>query len=160
MTHIQNFGCIGFQPIRENQRIAYLKLGPGFLQEFGLAYRPEMEEYEQSVNLVLTKPIIKPQFPKMAQMAQLDKTIFHNAIMSILSVIGELLYENENVEIDLAEYGKIQGVNRQLLYAPINRTKAGGQQGKQTVKNLMNFGGSQRAGQLQPLPQELRQSQE
>jgi dynein heavy chain, axonemal len=28
-----------------------------------------MEEFEASVNLVLKQPVIKPQFPKMAQMA-------------------------------------------------------------------------------------------
>jgi dynein heavy chain len=66
VTYVKEFGAIGFQPIRENLKIAYLKLNDDFLASYGLAYRPEMEEFEQSANLVLEKPVIKPQFPKMA----------------------------------------------------------------------------------------------
>jgi len=66
VTHVANFGAIGFQPLRENVRIAYLKLSDNFLNEFGLMYRPEMDEFEQNVTLVLKQPVIKPQYPKMA----------------------------------------------------------------------------------------------
>ena len=56
--------------------------------------------------------------------------MFHNSINSLFLLIGELLQENENVEIDLAEYGKIQSINRQIMYAPLNKLKPGGFQGK------------------------------
>jgi len=65
------------------------------------------------------------------------------------------------VEIDLNEYGKFQSMNRQIMYAPINKFKSSGLQGKQTVKGLMDYKGSTgRAGQLQPLPQNVRESHE
>jgi hypothetical protein len=37
----------------------------------------------------------------------LEKNLFHNSINSLFLLIGELLQENDNCEIDLAEYGKI-----------------------------------------------------
>ena len=63
-------------------------------------------------------------------MAQMEKNLFHNSINSLFLLIGELLQENENVEIDLVEYGKIQSINRQIMYAPLNKLKPGGFQGK------------------------------
>ena len=93
-------------------------------------------------------------------MAQMEKNVFHNSIQNIFELIGELLSEYENVEIDLHEYGKLQSMNRMLMYAPINKLKPGGFQGKQTVKGLMDLGSSQRAGKLQPLPSHLRESAE
>lgn len=77
-------------------------------------------------------------FPKMAQMAQMERNIFFESIMGIFQVIGELLAENGNVEIDLNEYGKFQAMNGQIMYAPINKFKSSGLQGKQTVKGLMD----------------------
>ena len=59
----------------------------------------------------------------MAQMANMEKNVFHSSIMNIFMLIGELLTEQENVEIDLNEYGKIQSMNGMLMYAPINKNK-------------------------------------
>ncbi len=56
--------------------------------------------------------------------------MLHNSINSLFLMIGERLEKNENVEIDLAEYGKIQSINRQIMYAPLNKLKPGGFQGK------------------------------
>ena len=52
----------------------------------------------------------------------------------------------------MAEFGKFQAMNRQVMYAPMNKMKPAGLQGKQTVKALMDYGTQgQRGGQLQPL---------
>ena len=73
-------------------------------------------------------------------------------LVNILNLIGELLGESPNVEIDLGEYGKFQGMNRQVMYAPLNKMKPAGHQGKQTVKALMDGGmQGQRNNQLPPL---------
>jgi len=83
VTHIAEFGDIGFQPIRENHRIPYVKLNDRFLSEFGLAYRAEMEEFESSITVELKEPKTKPMYPKMAQMAQMERNVFHESIMGI-----------------------------------------------------------------------------
>jgi hypothetical protein len=36
----------------------------------------------------------------------MEKNAFHNSLNNIFTLIGELLSESENVEIDLNEYGK------------------------------------------------------
>jgi hypothetical protein len=40
-------------------------------------------------------------------MANMEKGVFHSSIMNIFQLIGELLSESDNVEVDLMEYGKI-----------------------------------------------------
>jgi len=50
--------------------------------------------------------------------------------MNIFTLIGELLSENQNVEIDLADFGKFQGIQGQVMYAPLNKQKPSGMQGK------------------------------
>ena len=41
-----NFGIIGFQPLRENKKIVYIKLSDQFLDVNGLEYSPSMAEFE------------------------------------------------------------------------------------------------------------------
>ena len=48
--------------------------------------------------------------------------------------------ELPSVEIDLNEFGKFQAMNKQVMYAPLNKNKPPGLQGKQTVKALMDYG--------------------
>ena len=76
----------------------------------------------------------------MSKTAQVDKYIFTTVLTNIFSVIGELLSENNIVEIDLGDIGKFFANNRQVLYDPLNKLKPQAPQGKQTVKNLMDFG--------------------
>ena len=51
-------------------------------------------------------------------------------LTNILHVIGELLSENNIVEIDLQEMGKFFANNRQVLYDPLNKMKPQAPQGK------------------------------
>jgi len=81
----------------------------------------------------------------------MDKQAFQTSLLSIFQLIGELLSESANVEIDLLEFGKFQAMNRQVMYAPFNKMKPAGLQGKQTVKALMDFGASGRSNQLPAL---------
>ena len=88
-------------------RIAYVKLNDNFMQQHDLIFRPEMAEFENSVTIVLSGgPFIKPQYPAMAKAANMEKNAFHNSLNNIFTLIGELLSESDNVEIDLNEYGK------------------------------------------------------
>ena len=146
-----NFGIIGFHPLRENKKIVYIKLSDPFLDANGLEYSPSMAEFESQTTIVLGPPI-KLQYPTMAKNVNLEKQAFEVPLNNIFTVIGELMSEQSNVEIDLADFGKFQAMNRQVMYAPLNKMKPTGLQGKQTVKALMDYGTQgQRAGQLQPI---------
>lgn len=76
----------------------------------------------------------------MAKNVNLEKQAFEVPLNNIFTVIGELMSEQSNVEIDLADFGKFQAMNRQVMYAPLNKMKPTGLQGKQTVKALMDYG--------------------
>ena len=65
---------------------------------------------------------------------------FKSTLGNIFQVIGELLSENQIIEIDLLEFGKLFANNRQVLYDPINKLKPQPVAGKQTVRGLMDFG--------------------
>lgn len=149
-VNLPNFGTIGFQNLMNNKRIAYIKLNDNYLHMFSLHYNPQMVEYEDQAQIQL-EPMIKPNFATMAKQTQMEKSAFHQTLLSIFQLIGELLSEHQNVEIDLGNYGKFQGINRQVIYAPMIRMKVKGQN-KQTVKNLIDLGSSQgKQNQLPPL---------
>lgn len=105
------FGTVGFQQLRENKKIVYIKLSEAFLDMNGLEYNPNMAEFEQNSPIVLV-PLIKPAFHDMAKTANMEKGVFYSTLLNILNLIGELLGESPNVEVDLGEYGKFQGMNR------------------------------------------------
>jgi len=71
------------------------------MQNFGLQYKPEMAEFEAASKNIVMEPLTKPNFAAMAKSANLDKTVFTQTLQNIFHVIGELLYENAIVEIDL-----------------------------------------------------------
>jgi hypothetical protein len=48
---------------------------------------------------------------------------FKSTLNNIFQVIGELLSENQIIEIDLLEFGKLFANNRQVLYDPLNKLK-------------------------------------
>jgi len=99
-----------------------------------------MADFENEARNIVMEPLTKPNFAAMSKSASLDKTVFTTVLTNIFHVIGELLYENGIVEIDLQEFGKFFANNRQVLYDPLNKLKPQAPQGKQTVKALMDYG--------------------
>jgi hypothetical protein len=150
-VNLPNFGVIGFQPLMNNKRIAYVKMNDNFLKNYGLFYNPQMAEYEEQAHIQMG-PMIKPNFSMMSKSANMEKQTFHQTLLGLLQLIGELLSEHQNVEIDLNGYGKFQGISRQVIYAPLNKMKVSGNN-KQTVKTLMDYGQGQGQNkqQLPPL---------
>ena len=59
-VNMVNFGIIGYQQVRENVRILYIKLSESFLANHHLIYKPEMAEFEREANNVITEPLTKP----------------------------------------------------------------------------------------------------
>jgi hypothetical protein len=47
----------------------------------------------------------------MAQQAKMERNVFLSSLQNMFMLIGELLSEGKNVEIDLQELGKFQGMN-------------------------------------------------
>ena len=121
-------------------RILYVKLSDNFLATHHLQYKPEMQQFEMEAKDLAFEPLTKPNFAAMAKSAQLDKGVLQTTLQNIFHVIGELLSENNIVEIDLGEMGKFFANSRQVLYDPLNKLKPQAPQGKQTVKALMDFG--------------------
>ena len=95
-----NLGFIGYQQVRDNQKLIFIRLGEQFLQNHGLQYNPQYAELEANVNPVMS-PLVKPNYAQMAKAANVEKQIFQNSLNNILQLIGELLSEGGNVEIDL-----------------------------------------------------------
>ena len=124
-------------------------MSDAFLDMNNLEYNPSMAEFEQNSTIVLV-PLIKPSFQEMAKIANMERSTYYATLLNIFQLIGELLGESPNVEIDLGEYGKFQGMNRMIMYAPLNKMKPPGLQGKQTVKALMESGTQGHRGQQLP----------
>ena len=99
-------------------------------------------------------PTVKPNFAAMSKAANLDKQIVQNSLNNFFQLIGDLLQEGPNVEVDLYEFGKFSSINRHIIYAPLNKQKPSAFQGKQTVKSLMEIGGNGK-GQLSASGQKL-----
>jgi hypothetical protein len=93
-------------------------------------YKPEMAEFEREAKNLIMEPLTKPNFATMSKNAQVDKGIFQTVLQNIIHCTGELLAENNIVEIDLQEMGKFFSNNRQVLYDPLNKLKPNAPQGK------------------------------
>jgi nucleoid DNA-binding protein len=93
-------------------------------------------------------PTVKPNYSAMSKSAGVDKQVLQSSLSNFFQLIGDLLQEGPNVEVDLHEFGKFTSIHRQVIYAPLNKQKPSTIQGKQTVKSLMEIGGSNGAGKL------------
>ena len=136
---VPGLGVVGYQPLRESRKVVYLKLDQQFLDVHQLEYAQNMAEFEAQTTVVLGPPI-RASFNAMAKTANIEKGAFAATMGNIFTIIGELMSELPSVEIDLNEFGKFQAMNKQVMYAPLNKNKPPGLQGKQTVKALMDYG--------------------
>jgi len=113
-----HFGLVGYQQLRENMRILYVKLSDNFLNHHQLSYQQDLDFAG-----VQTEPLTKPNFAQMSKMAQVEKATFQQVLLNIFQVIGELLGENPMVDIDLGELGKFCANHRQIVYDPYNKLR-------------------------------------
>ena len=82
-----------------------------------------MADYERENKNVVLEPHMKPNYANMSKSAQMEMNTFKQTLHNIFQVIGELLSENQIIEIDLLEFGKFFANNRQVLYDPLNKLK-------------------------------------
>ena len=62
-VNVGQFGHIGYQQVRDNMRILYIKLSDNFLQNHQLQYKPEMADFRG----VVLEPVAKPNFATMSK---------------------------------------------------------------------------------------------
>jgi hypothetical protein len=62
-VNVAQFGHIGYQQVRDNMRILYIKLSDNFLQNHRLQYKPEMADFRD----VILAPVTKPNFTTMSK---------------------------------------------------------------------------------------------
>lgn len=74
-----NTGTIGFQAIRENVKIVYIKLTEHFLSHHGLVYKDTQQEIDSSYNLIMG-PTVKPNFAAMAKTAGVEKQLIQSSL--------------------------------------------------------------------------------
>lgn len=74
-VNVAGFGIIGFQPLRENKKIVYIKLSDQFLDMHGLEYGPSMAEFESQTTVQLG-PLIKPNINAMSKSASIERGSF------------------------------------------------------------------------------------
>jgi len=78
--------------------------------------------------------------------------VLQSSIGNLLQLVGDLLAEGSNVEVDLHEFGKFSSIQRQVIYAPFNKQKPAALQGKQTVKSLMDLSSQEKPKPTSKLP--------
>ena len=109
-----------------------------------------------------TKPSVKLNYKSMAKISDKDKQVVQVSLNNMFQLIGELLSESGNIEVNLGNLGKFSSINRSVIYSPMNPNKPSTLHGYQTVKGLMDLGkdanySTGKHGQLDPL---IHQTQE
>ena len=89
-------------------------------------------------------PSIKLSNQAIAKDCELDKQTVNLCLTNVFQVIGELLAEGRNIEIDLAPFGKLKGLQRAVTYVPPAKKQA--VHGKQTVKALFDMSTEPKVG--------------
>jgi hypothetical protein len=74
-------GTIGFQTIRENLKVVFIKPTENFLAQYGLSIKSEPEEKGQGA-IVLT-PSVKPNYIAMAKSCGLEKQTVQISLSNI-----------------------------------------------------------------------------
>ena len=92
-------------------KVVYIKLSDGFLAQNNLQYKQGQLEMEAQQGIVMG-PTVKPNFVAMAKAASKDKDSIQNSLNNLFQLIGDLLQEGTNVEVDLQEFGKFSSINR------------------------------------------------
>ena len=142
---ILNLGSIGFQT--KNSKVITIDLSDSFMNQYGLVWNDAVEETK--TKSTSSKPSAKPSYNDIAKLSEKDKQTVQVSLNNMFQLIGELLSETGNVEVDLGNLGKFSSINRSIIiYSPMNPHKPSALHGYQTVKGLMDLG---KGGRLDPI---------
>jgi hypothetical protein len=135
-----------------------IKLSDTFMNQYGLVWNEESNENLEESKM--SKPSVRPNYSAVSKISEVDKQTVQVSLNNLFQLIGELLSETGNVEVDLANFGKFfSSANRSVIYSPMIRQKPSALHGVQTVKTLMDLSkdGKYKTGkakQLEPLIKE------
>eukprot|EP00829_Urostomides_striatus_P018636 TRINITY_DN6830_c0_g1_i1.p1 TRINITY_DN6830_c0_g1~~TRINITY_DN6830_c0_g1_i1.p1 ORF type:complete len:495 (-),score=139.57 TRINITY_DN6830_c0_g1_i1:15-1499(-) len=140
---IPQLGAIGQHTQDEKQKFYYVNLAENFKTFYGLTFKMEVEG-DVKIGAPTGLPSIKLSNQAIAKDCELDKQTVNLCLTNVFQVIGELLAEGRNIEIDLAPFGKLKGLQRAVTYVPPAKKQA--VHGKQTVKALFDMSTEPKVG--------------
>ena len=120
----------------KNKKIINIDLSYHFMNQFGLEWNETVEESKEKNS----RPSVKPNYSAISKISDKDKQIVQANLTNMFQLIGELLSDTGNVEVDLGVLGKFSSINRSLIYSSMNTQKPSALHGYQTVKGLMDLG--------------------
>ena len=86
-----------------------MDLSEHFMNQYGLMWNEAVEETKTKDKS--SKPSVKPNYNAMAKISDKDKQTVQVSLNNMFQLIGELLGESGNVEIDLGPLGKLSSIN-------------------------------------------------
>jgi len=98
----------------------FINLSENFLLHYGLTFK---FEFENEVKQISPGPSVKVSHMSISKDAALDKNTVATALNNLFHLIGELLAEGRNLEIDLGPFGKLKALNKNVTYSPPSKQK-------------------------------------
>jgi len=136
---IPQLGTLGQHIQNEKHKFYYIILGENFKKHYGLTSKTEVDT-EVKVSPPAGMPSIRLNNQAVAKECELEKQTVNLALSNMFQMIGELLSEGNNVEIDLSPFGKFKAVGKEVTFSPAARKQQG--HGKQTVMTLFELNAS------------------
>lgn len=91
---------------------------------------------------------MKISYPSIAKLSDLDKTLITTAINNIITEIIELISLQNNIELDLGQFGKFLLKDKNIQFIPSFKIKSNQSSNKQTVQGLMGWNLKKNQSQL------------
>lgn len=132
------------------------------MNQYNLVWNEAVEESKTKEKK--SKPSVKPNYSAISKISDKDKQTVQTSLTNMFQLIGELLSEGGNIEVDIGALGKFSSINRTLIYSTMNTQKPSALHGYQTVKGLMDLGkdkySTSKPGKLEPLTRHADQTGE
>lgn len=132
----QPFGVIGFQLQEDKSRVVVVILSEQFLTQNGLSYNIEGDISTKSIE---SGPRTKLGLASIAKEASLPKLTVQTCLQNMFKIIGNILADAGNMEVDLGPLGKFRSINKTVSFTPCLKPKQHSLHGKQTVKVLYDL---------------------
>ncbi len=147
---IPQLGVLGQHVQDEKLKFYYINLIESFKSRYGLTFKMDIEA-DIKIASTAGLPSIRLSHQTIAKDCELDKQTVNLCLSNVFQLIGELLAEGRNVEIDLSPFGKLKGLKRDVIFTPPVKKQT--THGKQTVKTLFDLNAESK-------PQDADKSQE
>jgi len=103
-VHYQNLGTIGLHYSADNKKKLFMKLDDTFLSRHNLDFNPPMGFLNKPFVPMLTTNL---NISDLSNICGVDKADLTNCLKAIPAMIGQVLGDNQSVEVDLGELGRL-----------------------------------------------------